>query len=70
MSEMPSIPEALESYISNEMVQVFEGLLRFGVTRLEADLIEMSIRLQLAPRGDRIQISVSSIPLTTDPPVV
>jgi len=67
MSEQPFSEGSPEYYILNAMVPGIVALRAYGVSRLEVDLTEMSIHLLLPPKAEQVQISLTSIPLTTDP---
>ena len=68
MSEPQSETVALDTFISTEIVPKLIGLHRYGVYRLEVDLTAMNIRLLVQRREEPVHISLTSIPLTTDPP--
>ena len=69
MRRQPLPPEeSLESFILTELMPKLIELQAYGVSQLDVDLTEMSIRLRLPPRADKVQILITSDLPTTDPP--
>lgn len=68
MSDSLLTKDEIVSCISTDLVPTLIALRALGVSQLDADLTEMSIRLRLPPRAEQVHLSITSNLQTTDRP--